>query len=463
VSGNVFVLSADSLRLDRTLDDDVMPSLVDLGERATRFTNAVSNGPFTPASFPTLLASRYASSIDGVGIPPEGGVTTIAEQLREAGYRTALWSDNKFVGGEYNYDRGYEEGAGYEQSLRDTVREYIDEDGLLFRTLEFGYMRVWKRMKNTAGDSHYYATAGRLNGKARRWLDDLDPDRDDVHVWLHYMDTHHPYEPPEEHMPYEDLEVVTDRTEANNLTRRVVSSDGRDATQAEIADVRTLYDAECRYFDEQVRRFVGWLREEGWLGAEDVLVVTSDHGEILYQYDTWGVFGHENVFTEECTRIPLIVEGGEKGGETLPATDVAGQASLVDLMPTLLDLLDLSIPDSAMGESLVPVVTGRRRADEFVFYDGTMGYNGVRTDDGRKAFNCEDRGNDEYVRTTFDPALADREYGEAEPRDGQLEDSLVTEVQRLEREAKRRASDAEAIDPDSIQVEQHMKDLGYLE
>lgn len=456
MSGNVFVLSSDSLRLDRTVDEDVMPYLADLGENGTRFTNAVANGPFTPASFPTLLASRYPSSIDGIGIPDGDAVTTIAEEFQRAGYRTALWSDNKFVGDEYNYDRGFEEGAGYEVSLRDRVREHIDEDGALFKLLEFGYMNVWKSMKNSVGDSHYYATAEGLNGKARTWLDGLDPARDDVHVWLHYMDTHHPYEPAEEYVPYDELTEVTDRTEANNLTRRVVSNDGRDATPEELADVRRLYDAECRYLDDRLREFVGWLRDEGWLGPEDVLVVTSDHGEILYGYETWGAFGHENVFSEECTRIPLVFDHGE-----LPEVDVADQASLVDLMPTLLDLLGMDVPASAMGESLVPLARGEREGAEYVFYDGTMGYGGVRSADGRKVFDCEHRGKDEYVGTTFDPGTLEAEYGET--LEDAPDESLLTELRQFERTARERQDDAKAIDPDSIQVEQHMRDLGYLE
>lgn len=453
---NVFVLSADSLRLDRSLDDETMPYLAELGEQATRFTNTVANGPFTPASFPALLASRYASSIKGIGLPEEGGVTTLAEQMFQEGYRTALWSDNKFVGSEYNYSRGYEDGFGYRTSLRDTVREHIDESSLLFRALELGYMQMWKSLKNAAGDSHYYATAADLQAKARGWLEGLDPVRDDVHLWLHYMDTHHPYEPSKAYMPYEELEVVDNRTQANNLTRRVVESDGADVSEAERRDVVRLYDAECTALDAELRTFVGWLREEGWLGEEDILVLTSDHGEVLSNWDSWGVFGHENVFTEECTRVPLVIDHAD-----LEPRDLEGQASLVDLMPTLLDLVGSDPPEElVMGESLVPMVRDGSDGLDRVFYDGTLGYHGVRASDGRKIFNCERHGEDEYLETNY--ANSPTTYDD-EPVGDDVSPDLRADLEDHAARCAQLAEESQGIDPDSLQVEQHMRDLGYLE
>lgn len=454
---NVFVLSADSLRLDRTLDEDVMPFLVERGKAATRFTNTVANGPFTPASFPAMLASRYASSINGIGLPEEGGVTTIAEQLSREGYDTAFWSDNKFVGDEYNYDRGYDISAGYETSLRDTVREYIDEDGLVFSALEFGYMRLWKSLKNTAGDSHYYATAEELNGKARNWLADRDPEADDVHLWLHYMDTHHPYEPADEFMPYDDLEVVENRTEANNVTRRAVRSDGADATPAEIRDVERLYDAECRYLDAQLREFIHWLEAEGWLGDDDLLVITSDHGEVFAEYEQWQVLGHENLFTEECTRVPLLFEHPD-----IDTLDVSEQASLIDLLPSVLDIVGVDAPDKlVMGESIRPLVPDDQDKRELVFYDGTLGYNGVRAADGRKIFNCERYGEDEYIETTYTDSPTD--YDSEPVKEDTLDEELQAELDDHVKRCSKLAEESEGVSPESLQVQQHMRDLGYLE
>jgi len=444
---NVVILSADSLRYDRAVDPEVMPYLSALAEEGLAFTDAVSNAGFTPGSFPSMMASRYPSSIDGVGIPEASGVTTLAEELSDERYDCAVWSDNKFVGADYNYDRGYEAGRGYEDNVRDRVREHLDEDGALFEALEFGYMHVWQRLKNAVTESHYYDPAETLNDSAREWLAERDPERDSVHLWLHYMDTHHPYEPPTAWMPA-DLETVDDRTGADNLTRRVCRLDGEDCTDAEVRDAIRLYDAECRYLDDRIEALVGDLRREGWLTEEDLLVVTSDHGEILSEYDTWGEFGHGNYFCEACTRVPLVFTGAGLEGT------VDEQVSLVDLVPTILDACSIepTAPELLMGESML----SPDRPGETVLYDGTLEYHGARGTD-HKRFNDETVGETSFRDTVYDG------YDERIVDGDDEHDALAEVIEDGLRRCESLAADAHAIDPDSLQVEQHMRDLGYLE
>ncbi|WP_254531067.1 sulfatase [Natrinema gelatinilyticum] len=454
---NIIILSGDSLRYDRAMDDNVMPYLASTAETATNFQNAVSNAGFTPGSFPSLMASRYPSSIDGVGIPEDGGVTTLAEELSQAGYDCGVWSDNKFVGADYNYDRGYGTGQSYEDNLRDNVRKYVDEDGLLFELLEKGYMHVWQRVKNALTESHYYATAEEINKWAKTWLADKDPEEDSVHLWLHYMDSHHPYEPPADWMP-DGLEVVSNRTEANNVTRRVCQDDGVGCSDAEVRDAVRLYDAECQYLDSQIEAFVeNFLEPNGWFTDDDVLVVTSDHGEIIEEYDKWGEFGHGNFFNEECTRIPLVIDA-----PSLDSKTVDSQVSLIDLMPTLLDLVgvEVSADELVMGESLINVVAGDERR-ETIFYDGTLGFHGARSEDGVKRFNTEYVGEDTYLDTEFKAAL-DGDYDETLVKGGLGHDRLGAFVTERLDECATLSDESTAIDPDSVQVKQHMKDLGYL-
>lgn len=448
---NVFILSGDSLRFDRATDPDVMPYVSEQASQGLHFSNAVSNAGFTPGSFPSMMASRYPSSIDGVGIPEEGGVTTLAEELSRVGYECGVWSDNKFVGPDYNYDRGYGAGRGYETNLRDRVREHVDEDGLLFELLEFGYMRVWGRVKNALTESHYYDTAEALHGEARSWLDGMDPDEDDVHLWVHYMDSHHPYEPPSSWMP-DDLEVVESRSDANEVTRKVCKRDGEGCTDAEVRDAVRLYDAECRYLDSQIESFVEeFLKPEGWLTGDDVLVLTADHGEIVDEYETWGEFGHGNYFCEECTRVPLVV----RGGGTEPG-EVTAQASLVDLTPTILDLCDVDPvgEDLMLGRSLLD---GDADGDATpVFYDGTLEFHGARGEE-KKWFNDETVGQDTYRCTTYDG------YDERLVDPDEDHEALRAFVEEMLETCESMAEGTVAVDPDSLQVERHMKDLGYLE
>ena len=443
---NVVILSADSLRYDRAADPDLMPYVRDLASEALEFTDAVSTAGFTPGSFPAMMASRYPSSIDGIGIPAEGGVTTLAEELDANGYECGVWSDNKFVGEDYNYDRGYTAGSGYDTNLRDNVREHLDEDGALFTALEFGYMHVWNRLKNAFKESHYYSPAESLHGEVRGWLDERNSSTDSVHLWVHYMDTHHPYEPPADWMP-DDLETVEGRTEANNVTRRVCASDGKDCTDAEIRDARRLYDAECRYLDRQIESFVeDYLKPQGWLTEDDILIVTSDHGEIVEDYETWGEFGHGNYFCEECTRVPLLLRA-----PGIEPSEAHAPVSLVDLVPTVLDVLEFESP---RGELLMGTSLLADDRDERIFYDGTLGFHGARIE-GRKRFNDETVGEERFRTTRYDD--------EGERVVEESFDDLESFTEGRVATCSSMADEAQAIDPDSLQVEQHMRDLGYLE
>ena len=84
---------------------------------------------------------------------------------------------------------------------------------------------------------------------------------------------------------------------------------------------------------------------------DTLLVVTSDHGEEFLEH---GNVGHGATPYEEVLRVPLVVRGpGVPAGRR-----VAAPVGLVDLAPTLLDLLDLPAPDGAMGRSFADLVRG---------------------------------------------------------------------------------------------------------
>jgi arylsulfatase A-like enzyme/Tfp pilus assembly protein PilF len=136
-------------------------------------------------------------------------------------------------------------------------------------------------------------------------------------AWVHLFDPHTPYEPPE---PFASRHP------------------GRP------------YDGEIAYTDQQLGRLLRYLEESGRAG-DTLLIVTADHGEGLGDHqEKWhGFFVYDSTI-----RVPLIVRG-----EGLPAgLVVEGQASLVDLLPTTLALLDVEDPDrsSRDGRDLRPLI-----------------------------------------------------------------------------------------------------------
>jgi arylsulfatase A-like enzyme len=117
------------------------------------------------------------------------------------------------------------------------------------------------------------------------------------------------------------------------------------------------YLSEVRYIDEQIGRLLRRLDELG-LGTDTAIVFTGDHGE---EFGEHGGETHGDLYPEDL-RVPLLVH--------LPGAApraIAGQARLIDVAPTIADLLGVAAPASFDGESLVPQLDGQPVPDRPIF------------------------------------------------------------------------------------------------
>jgi len=119
------------------------------------------------------------------------------------------------------------------------------------------------------------------------------------------------------------------------------------------------YDGEIAYADELVGRLVDRLNARG-LFDRSILAVVSDHGEGLGDH---GEAEHGLLLYREALRVPLIIRlpGGRRGGSR-----IGGAAGLVDVAPTLLDLVGAP-SDGVDGQSLVSALASRRVPDRTVY------------------------------------------------------------------------------------------------
>ncbi len=153
--------------------------------------------------------------------------------------------------------------------------------------------------------------------EAVRWLDHRPPDRP-FFLWLHLYDAHEPYTPPE---PFKS------------------TYEGRP------------YDGEVAYTDALVGRFRQALEDRGLLD-HSLIVLTSDHGEGLGDH---GEMFHGFFVYDTTIHAALIVKppaGGSAGRVVNRAV------SHVDVLPTILDLVGLPVPEDVQGRSLVPLISG---------------------------------------------------------------------------------------------------------
>lgn len=114
-----------------------------------------------------------------------------------------------------------------------------------------------------------------------------------------------------------------------------------------IALVRRAFYAMATQIDHQIRTVLGTIREEG-LANNTIVAFTSDHGDMLGEHDMWG----KCLFYEDSTRIPFVINAprdvdlGRRGRVDHRLVELA------DVMPTLLDLCGLPVPDSVEGRSV---------------------------------------------------------------------------------------------------------------
>jgi arylsulfatase A-like enzyme len=204
-------------------------------------------------------------------------------------------------------------GAGYETATVAPYVYYFREAGL---TADFTYI------DDAAYRSLGIGAAGLANvalvERAAAWLDKRDASRP-FFLWLHFMDAHAPYE-------------------------------ARDA-QAQGKGASERYDSELRYVDTQLAALRAALEQRG-LWDRTLAVVHADHGEELG--DHGGQF-HGSTLYDEAVRVPLLVHLPAQSAGRVVSTPV----SLLDLAPTLLDVLGAPSQAAFMGRSLRDALEGR--------------------------------------------------------------------------------------------------------
>jgi arylsulfatase A-like enzyme len=228
--------------------------------------------------------------------------------------------------------------------IKQFVQSTLDKEGTLFRTIERVYTRLNSSLSTLRSDHSEYERAASLNDRALSFIDRNH--HDDWFVWLHYMDPHHPYEAPESYQR-EFLDNPADLSECRMLSRKGTHHPEEMSVQ-EWDRLESLYDAECKYVDDQFATLLSEL-ESRVLRDDTAVVFTADNGEVVGEH---GKGGHPGEFWEGVIRVPLILDVDERR-DTL-----SGQVRLLDLAPTIVDTLGLDPASEWTGRSLLPIVDG---------------------------------------------------------------------------------------------------------
>jgi arylsulfatase A-like enzyme/Flp pilus assembly protein TadD len=253
-----------------------------------------------------------------------------------------------------------------------------------------------------------------------RWLR-LDPPQP-IFLWVHLYDPHYPYTPPE---PY---------------ASRYRSHP---------------YDGEIAFADAQVGRLFAFLRDNGLYGGS-VIALMADHGEGLGEHGekTHGFFVYNSTL-----HVPLIIRVPGAAPRV-----ISDEVSLVDVMPTLLQALNLPIPASVQGRSLLGEILGRPSSGSSKLYAETylpllhFHWSQLRSFQSR-GIKYIDAPRPELYDTRSDPHELKDLYQARRALAHSLHDDLFTMLRRYTPRSANAASEKGLTDPALLE---RLRSLGYV-
>jgi arylsulfatase A-like enzyme len=321
---DVVLLTVDSLGAAHTgflgYDRETTPRIDALAEDGVAYANCIAQSSHTPQSMPSMLYSEYPFRLGPISELPRD-CPTVATALKTAGFETAGFHSNPFLSRAYGFDRGFD---AFDDSLPLATNRVTT---FIHRVLN--YLRTQP-----------YVRADKLNKQALDWINDNDADR--RFLWLHYMDPHGPYLPPERFQRQFRKDVVPDKA-AKRLWRRMVD-DPETITSDDRDTLIDLYDAEIRFLDENIGALLDAL-EDRFPDRERTIVVAADHGE---SFGENGVYGHPRRLYEPLVNVPLIVsDPGLKRGRRIDRP-----VENIDIAPSILSLAGMDPPSSFRGSPL---------------------------------------------------------------------------------------------------------------
>lgn len=328
---NVLFISIDALRADHLscygYPRNTTSNIDKLAKEGVLFTQAIAQGNWTGTSVASIITSTYGhihGVIDWGYSLNTSSLPTLMQILKRSGY---------FNMAVINY------------CIINTVLG-IEEEFDLFITIED---------KN----------ADEVTKRAMELLKDRKDRK--FFLWLHYLDPHGPYRPPffynkiylndefykgDRHAP-----IINDEYFGRGGIPEHISKDN-------ITDVDyyiSQYDGEIKFTDEQIGILLKELKRLN-LDRNTLIIITADHGEFLGEHNIY--FCHARSLYDELIKVPLIISCDS----LIPKGKIIdNQVQLIDIGPTILDILGIDKNKTMQGISLLPTILRGRYPTIYAF------------------------------------------------------------------------------------------------
>ncbi len=332
---NLVLISIDTLRADHLStyghDRPTSPNIDRLAAESVLFEHAFSHSPKTASSHMSLMTGLYPES-HRVKNRMTGGqewlgslsadIPTLAEFLEAAGYSTHARTGGGNLHADIGFARGFE---------------------------------TYSSPTSSYGSAIFKSSIGRLESLARS--------NQPFFLFVHTYQTHSPYLPPKRyHDAFVDPAYAGRITTDHNELSRGKGSDFSNVYEAfwsrvdpksksDQQHLLDLYDACIRFVDDQVGALLDRIDELG-LRENTLVALVSDHGEEFGEHEG---FEH-NALWREILHVPLIIRVPDSVRPGWGSKRIEATVGLVDVLPTLLELMKIPIPTHFQGSSLAPIV-----------------------------------------------------------------------------------------------------------
>lgn len=324
---NVILIVPDALRADHLgcygYNRPTSPQIDKFAADALVFEKAMSNSPWTKPSMGTVFTSLYPhehqafSWMDNLS----DECLTLAEVFRNKDYATFAIQTNPSITKKHNFKQGF---------------QYYEEMILEKGEIVTSNFNTW--VKKHAKKSFF--------------------------AYLHYMDTHVPYNAPQEFSQIFGLKDNTLFTpgEFQTIDVRLLGEIGLSIDNKQ--SLVNLYDAAIKYFDYNFEKIVDNLKKLGILN-KTIIILTSDHGEEFWEHKG---FAHGHTVYNEILHVPLIVGYSSH----LPGRRIKSYVQLLDFFPTILSLVRIKNNFVLRGRDLAPAALANNQINEEIFIEGIL-------------------------------------------------------------------------------------------
>jgi arylsulfatase A-like enzyme len=381
---NIVILMTDQQRADLRKSQgyslDTMPFLDSWAEGGADFARAYTPNPTCMPARVSMFTGRYPESHRvRTNHNAEDALYTedLPDLLKKAGYATALCGKNHSHRKPEDFDFAETNGHLGHEGNRKTRNEQEEAFARFMDATR--HMEIHSPSPGGVEMQHPYRNVS----SAFSFLDGRPRDKP-FFLWLSFAEPHNPYQvpepyfdlfPPEELPPVKGPEVLKEKGHKflwlRDTWEQVLGPD----IDRRILRARSNYHGMLRLIDDQFKRFIGGLESRG-LGENTLVLFLSDHGDFAGEY---GLIRKGPELPELLTRVPFVWRG-----PGIKARGRVGQGcvNIVDIFPTICEMIGREIPFGVQGKSILPLLEGEDVPEkEFEAAYSESGFGGLYWDE----------------------------------------------------------------------------------